>query len=524
MKRLTPSRIPHGSPRASGSTLSEVLISMLVLAIGVVSVATLFPLSVLRALRANEYTQATVLRYNAEAAARAYDLSNYYLFFGPDRRPGVAGVDDDGDATPPPPPLAVASVPDLDVTSPTTNPLGFSPGPDGLPGHAGDGTPGGIGDDDGNGVDDNSAELGYSSELGLNNNDGDWTNDPDDVPNWDLDELFFQGSDDVHLVLIDPLGYHRLQYLNNPASNPPDIWQHSFGNRKNPVLLHRVSGGHPGNNQYNQQLDESGNVYGFNFSPEQAEALVTLPDSLSTLLETPVTGASGTPVNAVTLPTNVPSGTLAELKTYPNEDNNFNGQLDAGEDADGDNVLDVTPIKVTVFYGAKQAAIRTFDHVNSSGRNLVFRPALPAGVTAAEVEKVTVQVLLEDFTWMISARLEAAGLRPDMDVVVFHKRRFAPEDEALFNSTMIDGDPGAATFYNQARISFTAGNRPFVRQGGYMFDAENNFWYRVQSILRKTSTRIDVRVDRPILDFNGDGIFRAAFPRGVVEVYPIGRQ
>lgn len=50
-----------------GSTLSEVLISLLVMSIGVVSLATLFPVSVLRSIQATQLTNAANLRYNVEA-------------------------------------------------------------------------------------------------------------------------------------------------------------------------------------------------------------------------------------------------------------------------------------------------------------------------------------------------------------------------------------------------------------------------------------------------------------------------
>lgn len=79
-----------------GSTLTEVLVSVMVLGIGLVSVATLFPLSVLRALKANENTQATLLRYNAEAAIELYDFDTLWFFTGADGRPGTA-ADDDND-------------------------------------------------------------------------------------------------------------------------------------------------------------------------------------------------------------------------------------------------------------------------------------------------------------------------------------------------------------------------------------------------------------------------------------------
>ncbi len=55
------------SPR-SGATLTEVLIALLIMSIGLVALAVLFPLSVLRTIRGSQLTNATDARYNAEAA------------------------------------------------------------------------------------------------------------------------------------------------------------------------------------------------------------------------------------------------------------------------------------------------------------------------------------------------------------------------------------------------------------------------------------------------------------------------
>lgn len=55
----------RGTPRA-GVTLSEVLVSMLIMSIGVVSLATMFPLSVVRSVEATQLTSGTILRKNAE--------------------------------------------------------------------------------------------------------------------------------------------------------------------------------------------------------------------------------------------------------------------------------------------------------------------------------------------------------------------------------------------------------------------------------------------------------------------------
>ena len=55
----------------AGVTLSEVLVSMLIMSVGVVSLATLFPISVLRTAQATQLTHSVFLRNNAEAAVES---------------------------------------------------------------------------------------------------------------------------------------------------------------------------------------------------------------------------------------------------------------------------------------------------------------------------------------------------------------------------------------------------------------------------------------------------------------------
>ncbi len=53
----------------AGATLMEVLMSLAIMTIGVVMVATVFPISALRTLEANKQTNSTIARFNAEAVA-----------------------------------------------------------------------------------------------------------------------------------------------------------------------------------------------------------------------------------------------------------------------------------------------------------------------------------------------------------------------------------------------------------------------------------------------------------------------
>lgn len=60
-------RLMKGLPRRSAATLSEVLIAMLLMSLGIVGLATLFPVSVMRSIQASQLTNAAVLKMNAQA-------------------------------------------------------------------------------------------------------------------------------------------------------------------------------------------------------------------------------------------------------------------------------------------------------------------------------------------------------------------------------------------------------------------------------------------------------------------------
>jgi hypothetical protein len=71
MRSLLPVHRIHAANARRGLTLSEVLVSVLVMSIGVVSLMSLFPISTLRALQATNLTNATNLRYNVEGLVAA---------------------------------------------------------------------------------------------------------------------------------------------------------------------------------------------------------------------------------------------------------------------------------------------------------------------------------------------------------------------------------------------------------------------------------------------------------------------
>jgi hypothetical protein len=82
MKRIRQKRKAESGQPHAGSTLVEVLASILALAIGVTMVATLYPVSILRSINATRLTRGTIHRHNAEAWI---DVFTDQLVHNPDR-------------------------------------------------------------------------------------------------------------------------------------------------------------------------------------------------------------------------------------------------------------------------------------------------------------------------------------------------------------------------------------------------------------------------------------------------------
>jgi hypothetical protein len=117
---------------------------------------------------------------------------------------------------------------------------------------------------------------------------------------------------------------------------------------------------------------------------------------------------------------------------------------------------------------------------------------------------------------------------------VFFKRPYAEADERMFYTHVLDSSSptgvaggGIETIYNKVRVEYT-GNKPFAKAGGYMFDTQNNRWYRILEITAENETStpriMELLLDREVLDDDGSLRITSAFPRGVIDVFPIGKK
>ena len=515
--------IQSKSTTRDGTTLSEVLVSLLVMSIGVVSLITLFPISVLRSAQATHLTNSANLRYNVEAMLGARpDLYTIAKSWQAGQSYAV------GDFVTP-----------MELTAMKAPPVVFQCTQAGISG---------------------IVEPNWDYRDGnLTRNDGSWnqaTQTYDNPVIWTTIRL--------KNYVVDPLGEVLM------AGSPSDaVYRQTnrgdfFGNDGSiPTRLIRAFSGGVANEV-------------------AADDMATLPDSWINQAESTRINYDSTSGQSCTL------GDLQEFLTpvtngYPNTRIVFFN--DTGK---------VSHVRQIASTSANNQTAQTVNWIGS----------LPSGFNPV---KARIDTKSRRYTWMLSIRRSFGGASL-MDVVVFFKRPFSPKDEQLYPATFQTGaidvsnsdpqndrwanfvrDPGTDGFrgssgddngvYGDEDIGElgwpgsddtarnwvvlqwnTSGDKPFVKKGGFITDAENLRWYRItdyfegptpESVmtLANITTSIAaytpdaplaghrsilVRVENSILQngtqptggpnvsaIGGTPRGRAMLMRGIIDVYPI---
>ncbi len=106
-------------------------------------------------------------------------------------------------------------------------------------------------------------------------------------------------------------------------------------------------------------------------------------------------------------------------------------------------------------------------------------------------------------------------------VTIFFRRPLVVTEEQTYQANGTDGITQPLT------VNYTAGQKPFVKKGGFMCDITNGRWFRITDIVSDSGTVLSLFVDqaRPQTDITANGAnFNVVFMRGVVDVYPIGNE
>lgn len=165
-----------------------------------------------------------------------------------------------------------------------------------------------------------------------------------------------------------------------------------------------------------------------------------------------------------------------------------------------------------------------------TGQNVFWNEALPTGTV---ISRFRVETYDPRYSWLLTVRKtpgpalgQPSGQgRASVDVVIFHKRAYSEKAEQRF---VVQSWVG-----NECRLNLTSTNalaggpKPFLKKGGFLFDAQHANWYRIVKVVEDAvspTITLDRSVVAPVNPSTGAKVpptHVLAMP-GIVEVYPIG--
>gem|GEM_PF-5313075 len=441
--------------------------AIMITSIGLVSVATLFPLSILRSVKATQLTASTDVRYNAEAAIDMYPnmIANTIT--------PAYSVANLGNSTAADPPLTQNYIID---------PLGFA-AISALNGGNG-WTTGGAGP-----AYTNRFEHWFGNDL----------NGGTSPPSSSIPFV------DTSVALGATTGYGVARY---PMSWRPRA---AGAGIPSPDLLN-------------------------------AHYLVTLPDSWLLQFDT-VGGTLGTDANAPATSTQVTQITVSGL-SYPTTTPPSPALRVVMFSIDGttSQIRNVTAINnnTTLVWTEDYDGTGTYTVAKDLNNNGVLdHYPLPASFVSSGIGIVRLEAQDPRYTWLLTFRQpnpQTSPVSANVDVVVFFNRSLENigVDEVLYEAYFALGS-------NQVTVIYPTGNntvtnqplKPFMKKGGFIFDANNAYWYRISNVVDNplvagTSTvTLEVPANagnKGLVNPNTNNIIpsRAMFPRNIVDVFPIG--
>ncbi len=123
-------------------------------------------------------------------------------------------------------------------------------------------------------------------------------------------------------------------------------------------------------------------------------------------------------------------------------------------------------------------------------------------------ERVIGQAEEARFSWMLTVRKSTNG-DASVNVAVFFNRKLSREEEQVYQI--------AGT--QEIQVAVAAGaTEPNVKAGGYMLDAQNLLWYRIQRVGDTVGNTLNLTLAEPL----SQPTAAAVFPERIVDVYPIG--
>jgi hypothetical protein len=174
--------------------------------------------------------------------------------------------------------------------------------------------------------------------------------------------------------------------------------------------------------------------------------------------------------------------------------------------------------------------------VYPTGTEWIIEWANPLPANFATVAEARLEIPQSRYTWMLTVRKRGTtgGSVTEIDCVTFFNRQTGdPAQErvhaAFAPNVAVEPDPANPTYrgmYNPERIppsdlltiDYNGIEAP-VKRGGFLFDPTNCLWYRVLNILLETPTYVAVQLERDAE--SATPIRSVIVPEGVINVFPL---
>jgi hypothetical protein len=471
-RRRRPSTLNSQPSTKRGTTLTEVLMSLMVMGLGIVTLASLFPISIMRSVQATQLTQAAILRYNAgariDALPQLLQPADQWRAIDPqtgDPMEHQLGdwVYDHRD------PRRIYRC----IQAGTSDPVDTALDSEGNP--------------------DNITPL-----FTWPTHTGQWIEEPNSDPpvRWQAFEARF---------VVDPLGYYEMVEVDNTLTR-------YFGNRnENPQQLLR---------RYN------GRVTGTNIvqAKERARRMVSQPDSFEE-------GYVGEPValdfasNTLQLPQEVDLSDLQSI-LQSNAAGTTNIEIRAilyDAFARQSQTRRITTVDNTAkiitwaeaLPGGPAGPYSNISEVRLQTRDLRYSWMLSVRKSVDGGSNVNVVVFFgrsghPNDEWVYQTPPFA-----NLPTVIQNELQNAPNSNRADNFRAFDKRP--PNFPKRVFLDTTGSPSPFLKKGGFVLDPENAHWYRIENYIEHTGNVVELHIDRPARANSNSVILMP----GIIEVFPI---
>ncbi len=475
------------------ASLTEVLMSMLILSIGVSSVAVLFPVSVLRSVQATHLTNAAILMTNAKALVQM----RKELLFDPDgdgnldehirnRTEQHYIVDPSGYFEIAVAPLATWSIfPTLSANNDPTLP-------------------------------NDSTLRGLCDWFGNIDSNNDGVPEPFDVlPRYDggvrTATIGTWGGNGLNPDPgAAPHQARSLQLLGSSLSKLGDGWETKVDTIAEQFVLADGSlttstAGSVVGLQLPDDLDLTDVQTATNYVPRNAGTQIIPDPDVCRIVVFSIDGRFSVSLPLIAIN---PSNNTAVWT----EDINFNRSMDPGEDLNMNGIVDGISgndrLLPAQFYDA------------AIGSYLVGRVLLQSSRT-------------HDYNWLLTVRRGSDGQARGVDVVVTHNKSVTPDDERLYTAGFVKGRYTLNVFADGGLNEQGDAIEPALKKSGYVLDVTNARWYRVQGYREASGIELapgvtgtpigngyQITLESPVIQSAVIG--KAMFLPGVIDVYPMG--